>query len=148
MRNGEKAAENALRAGVDIDMMTTTYLDHVADLIQKGVLKEELLDESVMRILELKNRLGLFENPYKDADEEKEKELFLCQEHRKTARKAAVRSFVLLKNDGILPVDTEKKIAFIGPYIRPERDAEQLGHYRGRKRQCDDPGSSRGSLCF
>ena len=108
--NGEKAAENALRAGVDIDMMTTTYLDHVADLIQKGVLKEELLDESVMRILELKNRLGLFENPYKDADEEKEKELFLCQEHRKTARKAAERSFVLLKNDGILPVDTEKKL--------------------------------------
>ena len=109
--NGEKAAENALHAGVDIDMMTTTYLDHVADLIQKGVLKEELLDESVMRILELKNRLGLFENPYKDADEEKEKELFLCQEHRKAAGKAAARSFVLLKNDGILPVDTEKKIA-------------------------------------
>ena len=56
------------------------------------------------------------ENPYKDADEEKEKELFFCQAHRKAARKAAARSFVLLKNDGILPVDTEKKIAFIGPY--------------------------------
>lgn len=114
--NEEKAAENSLRAGVDIDMMTATYANHVAGLVQKGVLEETLLDESVMRILELKNKLGLFENPYKDADAEKEKELLLCPAHRAAARKAASRSFVLLKNEEVLPVDTRQKIAFIGPY--------------------------------
>ncbi len=52
-----------------------------------------------MRILELKNKLGLFENPYKDADETKEKEIILCKEHRDLAREAARKSFVLLKNE-------------------------------------------------
>lgn len=146
--NGEKAAENALRAGVDIDMMTTTYLDHVADLIQKGVLKEELLDESVMRILELKNRLGLFENPYKDADEEKEKELFLCQAHRKAARKAGGAILCSSEKRRDPACGYREKNRLYRPLYRPERDAEQLGHHRGRKRQCDDSGSSRGSLCF
>lgn len=50
-----------------------------------------------MRILELKNKLGLFENAYKDADETKEKEVILCKEHRDLAREAARKSFVLLK---------------------------------------------------
>ena len=71
-----------------------------------------------LRILELKNKLGLFENPYKDADEEKEQQLILCKEHRELAREAARKSFVLLKNEEqILPLDKTKKTAFIGPYV-------------------------------
>ena len=71
-----------------------------------------------MRILELKNKLGLFENPYKDADETKEKEVILCKEHRDLAREAARKSFVLLKNEEkILPLSKEKKIAWVGPYV-------------------------------
>lgn len=70
-----------------------------------------------MRILQLKNKLGLFENPYKDADEEKEKTVILCKEHRMLAREAACKSFVLLKNEQVLPVNQEEKIAFIGPYV-------------------------------
>ena len=62
--------------------------------------------------------MGLFENPYKDADEEKERELILCREHRELAREVARKSFVLLKNEEeILPLDKKVKTAFIGPYV-------------------------------
>ena len=117
--NEEKAAQNALECGVDIDMMTGVYAGKLTELVKKGVISEALLDESVWRVLKLKNRLGLFENPYKDADAEAEAQLLLCQAHRELAREAAVKSFVLLKNDGILPVCPEKaqKVAFIGPYV-------------------------------
>ncbi|MDD6615719.1 MAG: beta-glucosidase BglX, partial [Lachnospiraceae bacterium] len=113
------AAENGLKAGVDIDMMTNVYAANLADLVREGTVSEEMLDESVWRVLELKNKLGLFENPYKDADPEAEKKVILCQEHRALAREAAARSFVLLKNDGVLPVDPSagQKVAFIGPYV-------------------------------
>lgn len=71
-----------------------------------------------MRILELKNKLGLFEHPYKDADEEKEKQVILCEEHRRLAREAARKSFVLLKNEeNILPLNKNEKTAYIGPYV-------------------------------
>ena len=117
--NEEKAAQNALECGVDIDMMTGVYAGKLTELVKKGVISEALLDESVWRVLKLKNRLGLFENPYKDADAEAEAQLLLRQAHRELAREAAAKSFVLLKNDGILPVCPEKaqKVAFIGPYV-------------------------------
>ena len=112
------AARRALEAGVDIDMMSGAYPEKLEQLIREGQVKEELLDEAVMRILELKNKLGLFENPYKGADAEKEEQVILCPENRALARKAAEQSFVLLKNDGdFLPLKKEEKIAFIGPYV-------------------------------
>ncbi|HCL01703.1 MAG TPA: beta-glucosidase, partial [Lachnoclostridium phytofermentans] len=113
----KEAAGLAMNAGVDIDMMTGIYSKNLESLIEDGTVKEELLDEAVLRILALKNKLGLFENPYKDADEEKEKEIILCEEHRKVSLEAAEKSFVLLKNDGILPLKKKEKIAFIGPFV-------------------------------
>lgn len=110
------AAKMAMEAGTDIDMMTTCYPNYLKGLIESGEVSEALLDEAVLRVLELKNKLGLFENPYKDADEEKEKELCLCDEHRQAARKTAAETFVLLKNEGVLPLKKEEKVAFIGPY--------------------------------
>lgn len=110
------AAKKALEAGVDIDMMTSVYAANLCTLVEEGKVSEALVDESVMRILELKNKLGLFENPYKDANPEEEKTVILCDEHRKLAREAAGKSFVLLKNDGLLPIDRSKKVAFVGPY--------------------------------
>lgn len=110
------AAKLALEAGVDIDMMTTCYPNYLKGLIESGEVSEDLLDEAVLRVLELKNKLGLFENPYKDADEDREKALILCPEHRKAAREAAAETFVLLENSGILPLKKEEKVAFIGPY--------------------------------
>ena len=118
--NEEKAAQNALECGVDIDMMTGVYAGNLTELVRKGVISEELLDESVLRVLELKNRLGLFENPYKDASENEEAKLLLCESHRALAREAAAKSFVLLKNEGnALPIKPKKgqKVAFIGPYV-------------------------------
>lgn len=112
------AAKRALEAGVDIDMMSGVYPEQLEQLIRGGKVREELLDEAVMRILELKNRLGLFENPFKGADPEKEHAVILCEEHRALAREAAERSFVLLKNENdFLPLKKEEKIALIGPYV-------------------------------
>lgn len=121
----KEAAEKALRAGVDIDMCSDCYADYLADLVREGVVEEKVIDEAVMRILKLKNKLGLFENPYRDADEEKEKTVLLCEEHRQFARKMVQKSVVLLKNERmeegcLLPLDPKKKIAFIGPYIEGE----------------------------
>ena len=120
--DSREAAVKALEAGVDIDMMTNVYTANLRKLTEEGVVQEAWIDQCVMRILELKNKLGLFENPYKDADTEKEKEIFLCPEHRALAREAAVKSFVLLENDGVLPLDMGRRTAFIGPYM----DSKQI----------------------
>ena len=110
------AAREAIQAGVDIDMMSGCYAGNLKSLVEDGTIDESAINASVFRILKLKNDLGLFENPYKDADADKEKTVLLCPKHRALARKAASESFVLLKNNGILPLDPTKKIAFIGPY--------------------------------
>jgi len=114
--DSREAAKLAIEAGVDIDMQSNAYMNHLADLVRCGEVDEKLIDEAVMRILKLKNALGLFENPYNGSVEE-EKRLLLCEEHRKKARAAAAASFVLLKNDGLLPLKKEEKVVFIGPYV-------------------------------
>ena len=111
------AAHKALLAGVDIDMMTGCYAGELAKLVKEGTIPESLINESVLRILQLKNQLGLFEHPHKDADPEKEARYILCPEHRALAREAAAASCVLLKNDKVLPIRPSQKVAFIGPYI-------------------------------
>ena len=115
----EEAAALAIHAGVDIDMSTPIYLKNLKKLVESGKVPESLIDEAAFRVLTLKNRLGLFENPFKDLSEADEGELLLSPAHRQTARACAERSFVLLKNDeNMLPLAPEpgKKIAFIGPY--------------------------------
>lgn len=109
------AAKLAIEAGVDIEMMTTCYAHYLQELLEEGEIDSELIDEAVLRILELKNELGLFENPYRGADEEKEKALVLSSDHRKIAREIAATSMVLLENDGILPIQSEQCIALLGP---------------------------------
>lgn len=116
------AARLAMEAGCDIDMVKCAYYLHLAGLVREGTIPEKMLDEAVMRVLELKNELGLFENPYHGADEEAEKRLNLCPEHREIARRAAEESAVLLKNDGILPLDKSvRTIALIGPFAEEKR---------------------------
>lgn len=117
----KEAARLAIEAGVDIDMMTGCYCKNLEGLVKEGTVEESFIDEAVLRILELKNKLGLFENPYKDADEEIEKEIILCEEHRNAARKAAADTFVLLKNEGILPLQKEQRAAWIGPHVSSRR---------------------------
>lgn len=115
----KEAAKLALEAGVDIDMMTTCYCRNIKELIEEKEVDISLLDEAVYRILDLKNKLGLFENPYKDASVQLEEAEILSDEHRKMARYAATQTMVLLKNEEeILPLKKERqKIAFIGPHV-------------------------------
>ena len=113
----KESAEVAFRNECDVEMMSGAYYKHLHELIDEGVFSEDELDRSVMRMLELKAELGLFDDPYHKASEEKERELFYCEKHREIARRAAEESAVLLKNDGVLPLsDKIKKIAVIGPF--------------------------------
>ena len=77
--------------------------------MNEGKISQKLVDEAVMRVLQLKNKLGLFENPYKDADEQIEQTISLCAEHRVLARKAVRESIVLLKNEA--PYEAADEIA-------------------------------------
>lgn len=117
-RDADDAAALAMHAGVDIDMATPIYIKNLKKLVQQGKISEVQINEAAFRVLTLKNKLGLFENPYKDASEESENALILCSAHREAARDCAEKTFVLLKNDQqLLPLDpSTDKIAFIGPF--------------------------------
>lgn len=116
-KDKKEAAYKAIMAGVDIDMMSNVYANHLKELVKEGKVPEKILDESVLRVLNLKNKLGLFENPYGNTNEEREKKILKSKENLECARKLTAQTFVLLKNEGrILPLKKNKKIALIGPY--------------------------------
>ena len=116
------AVQMAMEAGCDIDMVQNAYYRYLPELVREGKISEEMLNNAVMRVLRLKNELGLFENPYHGADENEEEKVYLCPRHRETARKAAEETAVLLKNDGILPFRQDlKRIALIGPFAEEKR---------------------------
>lgn len=129
------AAHKAVEAGADIDMMTNAYAANLKQLVEEKKIDEALIDEAAFRILELKNKLGLFENPYKDADAKAQGQVRLCSEHRALAREAAQKTCVLLKNDGILPLDMSKKIAFIGPYTN-NHEIHSTWAFTGDVKEC------------
>ena len=117
--NMRDATKMSFENGCDIDMMSKGYSSSLIDLVNEGIISEEKLDESVLRVLELKRDLGLFEDPYHGGSEEKEKALCLCPEHRAIAKKASEESAVLLKNSGVLPFSKNiKSIALIGPFAK------------------------------
>ncbi|MCC5889740.1 MAG: beta-glucosidase BglX [Alkalibacterium sp.] len=117
----KEAALKALNATNDIEMMTFTYHRYAKDHIDAGHVDEKLIDESVMRILKLKNKLGLFENPYRAASQDDEKDLIFSDAHRQTALEVAEESMVLLKNDSVLPLeDNGQTVALIGPFAEGE----------------------------
>lgn len=127
--NGKEAAEKAIAAGLDIEMMSTHYAENLKTSLREGAITEQMLDTAVFRILSLKNKLGLFENPYKDASPDLEKKYHLCQEHRAAARRIAGESIVLLKNEGILPLSHDSLITngFLGLTGPFSRSAHVLG---------------------
>lgn len=116
--NEKEAALKAILAGVDIEMMTSCYVKFLPELVRSGEIAEALVDEAVMRILQLKNKLGLFENPLRGANPELEQEIVYCEEHRQVARQLASKSIVLLKNDNVLPLSKSQHIALIGPFTK------------------------------
>ena len=104
--NIKEAFYQSIMAGMDLHMHGVYWNEMVCELVREGRIPESRIDESVRKILDIKFRLGLFEQPF--ADEEKTMEVRLCQEHRQTALEAARQGIVLLKNDGILPLDARK----------------------------------------
>lgn len=137
-QDAKEAARLAMEAGVDIDMCTGCYANNLEALIREGAIDEAWLDRAVMRVLRLKNKLGLFEDPFRGADAAREKEVFLAPGHRALAREAAVKSMVLLENkEELLPLSGEdfrggKKIALIGPFA-DNRDALGMWAIHGDK---------------
>ncbi len=116
-KDKKEAAYKAIMAGVDIDMMSSVYANHLKELVEEGKVPEEILNESVLRVLTLKNKLGLFENPYGNINEEREKAILKSQENLEEARRTTAETLVLLKNkEKILPLKKNSKIALIGPY--------------------------------
>ena len=91
-------------------MMTTTYIKHLSRLVEEKMVDEALINEAVLRILRLKSNLGLFENPYRGADEALEKRVIMSKHHRDISRELATKSIVLLKNkNDILPLQRIRK---------------------------------------
>lgn len=112
-----EAAKLSIEAGTDIEMMTICYMRHLREIVENGSVDEALIDEAVMRILKLKNDLGLFENPYRGVDEETESKVTLCDAHRQSAREIAGESIVLLRNERkTLPLDEGGHVALAGPF--------------------------------
>lgn len=114
-RDGREAALRALSAGLDMDMASGTYPQHLAGLVADGALTIEDIDAAVRPILAVKVRMGLFEQPY--VDETLLEQVVARPEHRQAARRSAQRSMVLLRNEGgLLPLSKSlKNLAVIGP---------------------------------
>ncbi len=119
----KEAALKAASAGLDMEMTSQSYINHLKTLIKERKIEEKQLDEMVRNILRIKLKAGVFENPY---FKDREKFSLLNVESLALAKVAAIRSCVLLKNDNnVLPLDKNKKIAIVGPLADAAK--EQLG---------------------
>jgi beta-glucosidase len=117
-----EAAFKAMRAGVDMEMYSPCYPDHLAALIESGEVPLGWLDDATRRILRVKFHLGLFD---RDPATAINPQVSLSEDHRRIAYQSAVESCVLLKNDGLLPLGDRETIALIGPLA--DAPADQLG---------------------
>lgn len=113
----KQAGEIAINAGLDMDMESRAYITHLAELVKEGKVSEATINESVRRVLRIKFKLGLFDDPFRYCNKERESKNILSKEVKDAALEVAKKSFVLLKNENnLLPLkDNYKKIAVIGP---------------------------------
>ncbi len=119
----QEVSKQALKAGIDMDMVGEGFLTTLIKSLNEGKITENEINIACRRVLKAKQDLGLFDDPYRYFDEEREKKEILSIENRAFARKAAAESFVLLKNkDNILPLKKLGKIALIGPLADSRRN--------------------------
>ena len=119
--DGLHAAADAMNAGVDMEMTSTEFYDHLGEAVKQGLVSEKRIDEAVRPILDMKYRLGLFDDPYVPADVTAA--VTGAAEMHEASRVAAERSAVLLKNDGTLPLNKSiKTLAVIGPMVDSKPD--------------------------
>ena len=108
-------SERALKAGTDMDMCSNAFIAQLAGLLQSGRVSQKDIDTACRRVLEAKYKLGLFDDPYRFCEPKRLKTDLYTEEHRKAARDMAAETFVLLKNEHLLPLKKQGKIALIGP---------------------------------
>ena len=128
--DGARAAELAAIAGSDMDMESRLYVQHLKSLVEAGRVDIKYIDDAVKRILQLKEDLGLLDDPYKYCDPAKERELIYNEAHMDAVLDMAKKSIVLLKNENkLLPLKSDgKKIALIGE-LAAEKNSP-LGNWR------------------
>lgn len=121
----EDASVKAANAGVDMEMVSEGFTKYLAAAVRDGRVSEEIVNRACRRALEVKKKLGLFENPYK-YNRPQDMALNGCAENKAAARQVAAKSIVLLKNENdILPLSDNAKIALIGPLA--DQPLEMLG---------------------
>lgn len=120
VKNEYEAALSAITAGSDMDMESRNYKNNLAQLVKDKKVSVALIDDAVRRILTKKFELGLFDDPFKFCNAEREQQALNNPEHVKAAREIAAKSIVLLKNqNNLLPLSkSTKTIAFIGPLVK------------------------------
>ena len=128
---GKDCASVALSSGLDIEMGSSVYASYLPELVRTGVVSEEQIDEAVLRVLELKNKLGMYENPERNTDLQKRAEVTLSESGRALSRRAVEEGSVLLKNNGVLPLKENAKIALVGPFASTR---EIIGNWAGKGR--------------
>lgn len=119
VENNKDAAQAAIMAGCDMDMESRCYIGHLVALVKEGKVPITKIDQSVRLILKKKFELGLFDDPFKFSNEERERNTLGTDEHRAVARDVARKSIVLMKNENnVLPLSKDKTIALIGPIAK------------------------------
>lgn len=128
VKDEKDAARLAMSAGCDMDMHSAAYDKYLEEIVKEDPDFEKYIDEAVLRVLCTKLALGLFENPYREEDNEK---YFLTEESRAASRNLAENCMVLLKNgDGTLPLEKGKKYLLTGPLA--DAKFENMGIWGGR----------------
>ena len=137
MGDESKVAELALNAGIDQDMVGELFLKYAADLVHAGKVPESQIDAACRRVLEAKYKLGLFDDPFRYINEERAKKEILSPDKLQLSREAATKSIVLLKNSKqVLPLNAEKRIAFIGPFVKDQRNLMGSWSAAGDSKNC------------
>ena len=116
VENLAEATELCLNGGTDMDMMTFAYLNSIPELVKAGKVSMGTLDAACLRVLRLKNALGLFEQPVKNDDPSLQEASYQIPAHKEAALQSALRSCVLLKNEGVLPLKPGAKVALVGDH--------------------------------
>ena len=128
--DGKEVARRAIKAPVEMDMVGELFIQQLPQLVKEGKVSVAEIDNACRLILEAKYKLGLFEDPYKYVSEERNRREMMNDQKKMLAKEAAIKSMVLLKNDNnALPLSAEKKIAFIGPLVKNQRDL--IGNWSG-----------------
>ena len=135
----KEVAREAIEAGVDMDMMTYGYISHLEEMVRAGIVKESAIDAAVRNILRVKVLLGLFEHPYVDAAAAEAVQY--APAHLDAARRTAEESAVLLKNDGVLPLDAARvrTVLVTGPMADAPHDQLGTWAFDGQKEHTVTP---------